>query len=642
MNFFEHQAQARRNSQRLVLMFLLAVAAVVGGLMALVLLILRLGTEGDPQPLGAFAAANVEVLGWTAMATVLVIGLASLFKTLSLGSGGSNVALGLGGEAVPPETRDPKLRRLRNVVEEMAIASGVPVPAIYWLPQEAGINAFAAGYTPADAAVAVTRGALDKLTRDELQGVIGHEFSHILNGDMRLNIRMMGLLFGILVIAIAGRKLMRLSLEADDARAVAAGVAGGLAMTLVGYIGYFFGQLIRAGVSRHREYLADASAVQFTRQTQGIAGALKKLAGVDKGAKLDNAGREDVSHMLFGDGIGYSALFATHPPLVERIRQLDPGFVPSSLKAMAAAWNDPGFSVMDDDVPGSAVSALAAPESEIAFPAGGIGRQVGTPTDGDLQLAAIVLDSLPLPLCTLARDPAAAPRLVCALLLDTDPAMRPPQFEAIAGDQGAAFRDAVLKIAPQLESLHPSQRLPLASLAFPALRRLPPAEITRLLRSIGRLVQADGRISLFEYCLGRLLRQQLGDLLQPAAARPIGSVALDRLQAPIRVVFTALAQHGHASEREARAAFLAGVHTLLPRATLAYEPASDWHGPLDRALLQLETLAPMAKELLLEGLVKVLGHDGRVSVAEAELLRVICGALRCPLPPAVGEAAPTT
>jgi len=637
MNFFEHQAQARRDSRRLTALFALAVLAIVAAISGFLLLLLHLGNSEDPQPLAQLAAANGALLGWSATITLAVIAIASLYKSATLRGGGSGVARALGGEPVDAGTRDPKLRRLRNVVEEIAIASGVPVPAIYWLPQEAGINAFAAGYTTADAAIAVTRGALDKLTRDELQGVIGHEFSHILNGDMRLNIRMMGLLFGILVIAIAGRKIMRLSLEADDARAVAAGVAGGLAITTIGYVGYFFGQLIRAGVSRQREYLADASAVQFTRQTQGIAGALKKLASVDKGARLDNAARDEVSHMLFGDGIGYGALFATHPPILQRIRVLDPGFAPSTLKALARDWNDPGFSVLDDDVAGHPMSALAAAESEIAVQPMDLGRQVATPTDSDLALAVIVLDSLPAPLCALAREANAAPRLLCALLLEAEPAVT-AQLDVLQAEYGDAFRDAVVALRPQVAALHPSQRLPLASLAFPPLRQLPPAELLRLMRVVGRLVQADGRISLFEYCLGRLLRQQIGDLMQPSAVKAAGKATLDRLAAPIRVVITTLAQHGHADAKTARAAFLAGMHHVLPRSALSYDPAPDWHGPLDRALVELDTLSLPGKELLIEGLLRALGHDGRVTVAEAELLRVICGALRCPLPPALGSA----
>ncbi|AXQ27954.1 peptidase M48 Ste24p [Solimonas sp. K1W22B-7] len=638
MNFFEHQAQARSNSRRLVAMFLLAVAGVVGGLVALMLLVLSLGEpEQGARPLALIARDHQAVLAWTAGLSAGVIALASLFKTLALGRGGSAVVSALGGELVPPDSRDPQLRRLRNVVEEMAIASGVPVPAIYWLPQETGINAFAAGYAPTDAAVAVTRGALDKLTRDELQGVIGHEFSHILNGDMRLNIRMMGLLFGILVIAIAGRKLMRLSLEADDARAIAAGVAAGLAMTLVGYLGYLFGQLIRAGVSRSREYLADASSVQFTRQASGIAGALKKLSGIDKGAKLDNASREDVSHMLFGDGIGYGALFATHPPILQRIRKLEPGFAPSSIAALARTWNDPGFRIDDEDVSGSPVSALQSPQSSVMLRAAGVGAQVAAPTDADLLLATVVHRSLPHALASMAREPATAPDLLCALLLDRDATQRAAQLKLLGEACGTRRSEGAAGLAESLAPLHPSQRLPLASLAFPALRSLPHAELGQLMRAIGQLIQCDGRISLFEYCLGRLLRQQLQDLLHPAAARPAGNASLDTCADAIAVVLATLAQQGHADAATARAAFLVGSQHLLPRRTLRYDPVQDWHAALDRALEQLDQLRPMAKEMLLEALVRVLQHDGRVTVAEAELLRVICGALRCPLPPALGE-----
>lgn len=639
MNFFEHQAQARRNSRWLTMMFLLAVAGVVAGLVALMLLVLSLGEpEGSHRSLGEIAAEGSGLLTGTAIIAAVIIGLTSLFKTVSLGKGGAAVAQAMGAEPVPPDSRDPQLRRLRNVVEEMAIASGVPVPAIYWMPGETGINAFAAGYAPADAAIAVTRGALDKLTRDELQGVIAHEFSHVLNGDMRLNIRMMGLLFGILVIAIAGRKLMRLSLEADDARAVAAGVAAGLAMTVVGYIGYLFGQLIRAGVSRSREYLADASSVQFTRQTSGIAGALKKLAGVDKGGQLDSASREDVSHMLFGDGVGYASFFATHPPLFERIRKLEPGFQSSSIDAMASRWNAADFRIDDEDVPGDPVSSLQSPQSTVALRAADVGAQVATPTDADLRLASVVHRSLPDALVAAARDTARAPDLLCALLLDPDELQREAQLQVLQLACGERRAQGALALAEPLADLHPSQRLPLASLAFPALRPLPRPELAKLMRAIGQMIQSDGRISLFEYCLGRLLRQQMHDLLHPAAVKPAGNASLDACAPAITVVLAALAQQGHANAAAARAAFMAGSQQLLPRQALRYDPAQDWHAALDDALVKLDQLRPMAKEMLVEALVRVLQHDGRVTVAEAELLRVVCGALRCPLPPALGEA----
>ena len=228
-----------------------------------------------------------------------IIGVASLYRISSLGSGGSAVAMQMGGMPVPEDTADPQLRRLRNVVEEMSIASGVPVPAVFVMEQEPAINAFAAGYSPSDAAVAVTRGTLDKLNRDELQGVIAHEYSHILNGDMRLNIRLMGVLFGILALGLIGRKILMFGGRSRE-RGAAAILVAALVAILIGYIGIFFGRMIKAGVSRSREVLADASAVQFTRQTQGIAGALKKIAGVQEGSRFEQRADHLVGHSLGG------------------------------------------------------------------------------------------------------------------------------------------------------------------------------------------------------------------------------------------------------------------------------------------------------------------------------------------------------
>src|SRR5690606_18310357 len=255
---------------------------------------------------GAYARAQGNgngALVVSTLATLAVIGLGSLYRISSLSGGGEQVALQLGGTPVPEDTTDPNLRRLRNVVEEIAIASGVPVPRLYVLEHEAAINAFAAGYTPADAVVAVTRGALDRLNRDELQGVIAHEFSHILNGDMRLNIRLMGVLFGILVLALIGRKSSEGS-RGRGSRGAGGVLVAALGLMVVGYCGWFCARLIKAGVSREREFLADASAVQFTRRTAGLAGALKKIGGLQEGSRLASAEAEEVAHTLFGDGVG--------------------------------------------------------------------------------------------------------------------------------------------------------------------------------------------------------------------------------------------------------------------------------------------------------------------------------------------------
>ena len=266
--------------------------------------------------------------------TLAIMGLASLYRAATLAHGGGQVARLLGATQVTGEGADPLQRRLVNVVEEMALAAGVPVPEIYILEQEAGINAFAAGVTPADAAITVTRGALERLDRAELQGVIAHEFSHILNGDMRLNQQLIGLSFGILVLSLVGRWLLRSARFARRGRnsGQGAALAIGLALMVIGAIGVLCSRLIKAAVSRQRERLADASAVQFTREPEGLAGALKKIAGY--GARITSVDTEEVAHMLFErSSSSFSGWFATHPPLLERIRALEPNFDPRDLPA---------------------------------------------------------------------------------------------------------------------------------------------------------------------------------------------------------------------------------------------------------------------------------------------------------------------
>jgi len=342
LNFFEHQDQARKKTKWLVLGFMLAVTAIIIAVNALVFAVVvgSGNAEGVDVINDKFSSdwlfANWDIFAWTSLAVGGLIGAASLWKIAILSGGGGVVARSMGGTLVPTDVRDPARRRLRNVVEEVAIASGVPVPEIFVLEKEAGINAFAAGFSTGDAAVAVSRGCLETLNREELQGVVAHEFSHIFNGDMRLNIRLMGILFGILMIGMAGRHLMRVSYygggNKKDGLPI---VAIGAALMVIGFVGLFFGRMIQAAVSRQREYLADASAVQFTRNPDGIGGALKKIAALSVGSKLETEETEEVAHMLFASGIS-RLMFATHPKLTERIKAIDPSFRGTELGDIAA------------------------------------------------------------------------------------------------------------------------------------------------------------------------------------------------------------------------------------------------------------------------------------------------------------------
>ncbi len=642
MNFFEHQAQARRSSTRLVLLFALAVVAIVLAVNLAVMMV----SGPDPAVIALFS-----------LLTLAVIAGGSLYRIMQLRGGGAQIAEQLGGTVVPEDTSDPALRRLRNVVEEIAIASGVPVPRLYVLADEPGINAFAAGYSPADAAIAVTRGAIQRLNRDELQGVIAHEFSHILNGDMRLNIRLMGLLFGILMLSVIGKRLlmhMGAGTRLRGSRGIgplAAVLVAGLVGIAIGSIGVFFGRLIKAAVSRQRELLADASAVQFTRQTQGLAGALKKIGGLADGSRLqDRAGVEEVSHMLFGEGRAFSSWFATHPPLVDRIRLLEPSFGAGQLQQLRGKWvASPPDGLLEDramglDASWASATATLPPLPRRASDSGLdpalVAAQVATPGDDDYGRAIQLAGSLPVALAGLARSRESAMPLLMALLLDADTAVAQRQREQVVARMGQTVADQMMAMADKpLRGLHPALRLPLASLAFPALRSLPRPQLQQFHDCIEALTHADGRVSLFEYCLSQLLQVQVQAALDPSRHLHFGRRKTAGVRQEFATLLAVVAQAGNPhSPTQARQAYLAGLQRILPQDILPYAPPPNGVLALDAVWAPLDALDPLAKQIVVEAVTATISHNQQVNLAEAELLRMICGVLHCPLPPMLQSA----
>jgi len=633
VNFFEHQAAAKRSTTRMVVLFALAVIGMVVAVDLAVLLLLG-GGEG-----------TTGLLLVTTVGTLAVIGLGSLYRMASLRAGGEAVALQMGATEVPENTTDFQLRRLRNVVEEIAIASGVPVPKLYVMEHEAAINAFAAGYSPSDAAVAVTRGALERLNRDELQGVIAHEFSHILNGDMRLNIRLMGVLFGIMMLTYIGQRVLIYG-RAGRSKEGAAILVVALVALLVGAIGAFFGRIIKAGVSRQREMLADASAVQFTRQTAGLAGALKKIGGLHEGSQLtDKAKTEEVSHMLFGQGMPLSRLFATHPPLVERIRVLDPSFTPAKLQELGKRWErSPPDGRQEDLAMGLAEAGSGPPP----LPEAGhrfnvtppmVSAQVAKPQDDDYRRAGSIVKSMPPPLRALASERDSVPALLLALLLDDRDEVASRQRQEVAARMGQATAARVLELhAQHVGSLHRILRLPLASLAFPVLRMRPRPQLESFIDTAHAMVHADGQVSLSEYCLATLLQHQVRESLEPSRSGRPGTRKPASVKHEFALLLAVVAQAGNDSPAEAQRSYLAGLHRILPRDHLPYQPPANGVVALDDVWEPLDTLAPMAKQVLVEAITAAVCHDNRVTVAEAELLRTICSVLHCPLPAMLEKA----
>jgi Zn-dependent protease with chaperone function len=649
MNFFERQRQVRRMSLRLVVLFVLAVIGIVIAVDLAVALAFN-AFKGEPSNL-------VFLLVATTIAVTVAIALASVVRTAALRGGGGRVARELGGELVPADTTDPQLRRLRNVVEEMAIAAGVSVPEIYVLRNESAINAFAAGWSTSDAAVAVTAGALERLNRDELQGVIAHEFSHVVNGDMRLNIRLIGLLFGILFLSIIGRTLLQGSFLMGGGR----GRGGrsdsnnnplpiiGIALLIAGGIGVLAGRIIQASVSRQREYLADTSAVQYTRQTGGLAGALKKIGGLGEGSKLRNPKRDEVGHMLFGAGAKLSSLFATHPPLELRIRALEPDFDPAELQRLSAQWAASPPSGMREDLElglmprGQSPAATPdrrgqLPEAAARMPVdvGAVVSQVATMPRAAQSRAGAIIDQIPEPILARARDVTTVVPLVLGLLLSQEPAARTQQHAELAKHYGRELADASWQEANALAGLHPLLRLPLAQLAFPALRQRSERERQDVLVAVSLLIYADNTISVYEYCLARLCYREIFEAMQPKPRRQYGRRTIADLQAEVTTLLATLAFAGSPDEAVAGRAFAAGLARVLPGTSRAYVPPTRGVLDLEAGWPLLDELQPADKELLVAGVVAVIGHDGAMTLDETELLRTVCALLHCSLPMLTG------
>jgi len=644
LNFFASQDKARRTTRRLVFAYILATALIVLGVTLVVGIALFSFTDtGYGVATGTFIEQQAPVLIGTALlATLFILG-ATAFKTASLSSGGGRVAVDMGGTLVPPDVRDPLRRRLRNVVEEMAIASGMPVPDIYVLEQENGINAFAAGYTPGDAVIAVTRGTLELLDREELQGVIGHEFSHILNGDMRLNIRLMGVLFGILALGLIGRIILRSGHHASivssrRGRGAPVVLIIGLGLAILGGIGVFVARVIKASISRQREYLADASAVQFTRQTGGLASALKKIGGYQEGSYIQAADPEEVSHMLFGTGSSLSSIFATHPPLTERIQALDPQFKASDYPSVNIRTRD--------TVTGSAQAAGLHSGTTTAVASGGatnlpetIAEMVGDPETQHVTFAAQLRRSVPELLYDAAHSDERAYLLTVALILDSSGRDLERQLILTEERLGAERTQLVRQYYDEICRIGAEYRLPLMEIAFPALKRRPAPQLSYLIDLTQRLIGVDGETDLYEYCYYRILIGNLGQASDPSARQkhrrgirePVRRAAVDLLRI--------IAKHGHEDSGEAKRAFDAGVASFGKWGS-QFDFDSDSVASvtvLDQSLDILLALNSDGKQMLLEAITLVVMSDKTLSVTEAELIRAICASLNCPLPPILVE-----
>jgi Zn-dependent protease with chaperone function len=636
VDFFQHQDQARKASRLLLLYFALAVIAIVLSVHFAVSFLLMWVSSNAAVPFDWWQLDRFVVLAGGAL---LIITAGSLYKIWRLSDGGHTVARLLGGRPIDPNTSDPAERRLLNVVEEMAIAAGLPVPTVYLLDREGGINAFAAGFTPQDAVLGVTRGTMGILKREELQGVIAHEFSHIFNGDMSLNLRLMGVLHGILVIALIGYFILRSTVRAASSNRKGGGALAvlpllGVALVVIGYVGVFFGRVIKSAVSRQREFLADASAVQFTRNPHGVAGALKKIGGLDEGSLVMSPHAEQASHFFFSDGklgkvrmalagTSHFDFLTTHPPLADRIRRIDKSWNGVYPKVEPVAFSDLE--------PKAAAGDKRAMEFFTALPAQ-LTALIGTLNQAHLDYAQKLLSGIPERVRSAVHDPSAARGVVLALLTSREPEVRQKQFQELAASDEHLLHETH-ELAPLLESSPREIRLPLLDLALPALRRLSPAQYQAFMKHVESFVRADRQIDLFEYTLTHVLKRHLEPTFTRTRPATVEFYALATLGKECAVLLSAVAHAGHKEPEGARRAFAQGAKELngLSLSLLPLEQAG-LVGVRD-SLARLEKLSPKLKKDLMRAFIAASAFDSTITVGEGEVLRAIADSLGLPMPP---------
>ena len=645
MNFFESQDRARKNTFQLVFLFALAVVTLI--IMTNLLVMVVFGFISSQQMHSG--GALLQKMDWQKFALVsaavvtVVIG-GSLYKIMALSAGGRAVADGLGGQLIPQNTADLKQRRLLNVVEEMAIASGIPAPPVYILAGEPGINAFAAGFTPRDAVIGVTQGLIDHLSREQMQGVIAHEFSHIFNGDMRLNIRLMGVLNGILIIGLAGYFIMRSTAFSGRGRRDSKGggqiLALGIGLMVIGFAGTFFGGLIKAAVSRQREYLADASAVQFTRNPDGIAGALKRIGGLEQGSIVENPGAPEISHAFFAQGVSgfMQGLSATHPPLEKRILAIDPHWdgefeVVDKIDPLRDEKDDGKKQTLSREELAQKAATVAV-GATMATVANAI-DQIGNPKQETIDHARTLIAGLPEVITEAVREPFGARAVMYSFALDPGREVRDKQLMHLQAHADPDVFVLTQKLIPDMNGLDIKYRSPLIDMAIPALKQISIGQYQAFKKNLTALIEMDSRIDLLEWSLQKILFTHLdGHFFKPAPPKVRYSNVRD-LRQEVRLILSVMAYAGQQEQQDVEAAFSAAAQALEFGELQLRDKSRISVADLDMAMEKLEMLNPLAKPKLLQACAVSVMHDQKISAVEIELLRAIASVLGCPMPPII-------
>lgn len=636
MDFFQAQEQAKSKTWKLILLYVLAVFTLIGAIY-LVVLFLFAYQQGE---IGGIW--NPALFFTVSFVTILIILIGTISRVMQLRKGGSAVAEMLGGRKLDPSTTDFKERQLQNVVEEMSIASGLPVPDIYILDNEPSINAFAAGYGPRDAAVGVTRGTLDQLNRDELQGVIAHEFSHIFNGDMRINIRLIGILNGILLLHLMGMILMRSSFFAGRGRSSRNGKDGGafailalgISLIIIGYIGMIFGRMIQAAVSRQREYLADAAAVQYTRNPDGLAGALRKIASKKgSGSELEDGHAMELSHLFFANSYksAMSRLLASHPPIEKRIMAIDPSHDALSAKESERVRKRMEKYRVEQPKSGGGTAKDSGGFGELFSPEL-ILAAIGTLGQNDLTHVQKVMKELPEEISNAVHNPLEAEALIYALLLSGDKEVSVNQLATISNHSGEEVAQAVEEVQPNLKKVKPEWNLLIVDLAIPALKGLSEKQYKQFKHTIEELIQADDKVTIFEFALEKVIFHNLDAQFNKQPESKIKYHNLKPLGRELSYLLSAMAHASDGETQEAWDAAINSIEKIRPKEMELFEKEKCTFDNIDKAIEAFAQSARPVQKYVLSAAIHAVAADGVMSRKEIELLRAISISIDCPLP----------